>query len=81
CKLGTTAFARGFTRIIEGQSSLEEVEELTAWLSRVTDANRCGLGAGQRALATGILINFVEDVVACIEGRCPGHRGLTLPFL
>lgn len=81
CKLGTTAFARGFTRIIEGQSSLEEVEELTAWMSRVTDANRCGLGAGQRALATGILINFVEDVVACIEGKCPGHRGLTLPFL
>lgn len=81
CKLGTTAFARGFHRIMEGESSLEEVEELTAWISRVTDANRCGLGAGQRALATGILVNFAEDVAACLAGTCPGHRELTLPFL
>jgi NADH:ubiquinone oxidoreductase subunit F (NADH-binding) len=79
CKLGTTAFARGFQRIMDGLSSLEEVEEVTAWLSRVTDANRCGLGAGQRALATGILVNFAGDVAACLAGTCPGHRGLTFP--
>jgi NADH:ubiquinone oxidoreductase subunit F (NADH-binding) len=81
CKLGTTAFARGFHRIMDGQSSLEEVEELTAWISRVTDANRCGLGAGQRELATGILVNFAGDVAACLAGACPGHRGLSIPFL
>jgi NADH:ubiquinone oxidoreductase subunit F (NADH-binding) len=79
CKLGTTAFATGFSRIINGESSLEEVEEMTAWLSRVTDANRCGLGGGQRALAYGILTKFAGDVAACLEGSCPGHRGLSLP--
>jgi NADH:ubiquinone oxidoreductase subunit F (NADH-binding) len=79
CKLGTTAFTNGFLRIIDGTASLEEVEELTAWISRVTDANRCGLGAGQRALASGILTKFAADVVACLEGRCPGHRGLIPP--
>jgi hypothetical protein len=66
---------------MDGQSSLEEVEELTAWISRVTDANRCGLGAGQRELATGILVNFAGDVAACLAGACPGHRGLSIPFL
>jgi NADH-quinone oxidoreductase subunit F len=79
CKLGTKVFADGFTKIMEGQSSLEEVEEMTAWLSRVTDANRCGLGAGQQALAAGILTRFAGDLVACLEGKCGGHRGLRLP--
>ena len=80
CKLGTTEFAIGFRRIMTGESSLEEIEELTAWLARVTDANRCGLGAGQRALAGGILTKFAGDVIACLEGRCSGHRGLGLPL-
>ena len=78
CKLGTTAFASGFSRIMNGESSLDEVEEMTGWLSRVTDANRCGLGAGQRGLAFGILTKFADEVVACLEGRCPGHRGLSI---
>jgi NADH:ubiquinone oxidoreductase subunit F (NADH-binding) len=79
CKLGTTAYMNGFGLMIEGRATLDDVDDLTAWLTRVTDANRCGLGAGQRELARGILDNFADDVVACLEGRCPGHRGLTLP--
>lgn len=79
CKLGTTAYMNGFGLLMEGRASLDDVDDLTAWLSRVTDANRCGLGAGQRQLARGILDTFAGDVVACLEGRCQGHRGLTLP--
>ncbi len=77
-KLGTTEFRDGFGKLIAGDGSLRDVEFVTAWLSRVTDANRCGLGAGQRAVASGILDTFVGDVVACLEGACPGHRGLSL---
>lgn len=79
CKLGTTAFTNGFSAVLEGRADLADVEALTAWISRVTDANRCGLGAGQRALASGILDAFAPDVVACLEGRCQGHRGLVPP--
>ncbi len=79
CKLGTTAYMNGFGLMMEGRATLDDVDDLTAWLTRVTDANRCGLGAGQRELARGILDNFADDVVACLEARCPGHRGLTLP--
>ncbi len=79
CKLGTTAFSSGFMSMLDGRADLEEVEALTGWISRVTDANRCGLGAGQRALASGIFGQFAEDVVACLDGTCPGHRGLLPP--
>jgi len=79
CKLGTTAFSTGFMSMLDGRADLEEVEALTGWISRVTDANRCGLGAGQRALASGIFGQFAEDVVACLDGTCPGHRGLLAP--
>jgi NADH:ubiquinone oxidoreductase subunit F (NADH-binding) len=69
----------GFGLLMEGRASLDDVDDLTAWLTRVTDANRCGLGAGQREVARGILEDFADDVVACLEGRCQGHRGLTIP--
>lgn len=81
CKLGTTEFFAGFDSLLAGSGTLERVEELAAWTRRVTDANRCGLGAGQRNVAAGILEVFTADVVACLEGRCPGHRGLLPPVL
>jgi NADH-quinone oxidoreductase subunit F len=81
CKLGTTALADGFGAILDGGASVDLVEEMAAWTRRVTDANRCGLGAGQQNLAAGILREFTEEVVACMEGRCPGHRGLEVPVL
>jgi NADH-quinone oxidoreductase subunit F len=79
CKLGTTAYMNGFGLLMEGRATLDDVDDLTGWLTRVTDANRCGLGAGQREVARGILDTFADDVAACLEGRCQGHRGLTLP--
>lgn len=79
CKLGTTAYMRGFGLLLEGRASLDDLDDLTGWLNRVTDGNRCGLGAGQREVARGILHTFADDVAACLEGRCQGHRGLTLP--
>ena len=81
CKLGTTEFTTGFASLLDGHGTVERVEELAAWTHRVTDANRCGLGGGQRNLAAGILRDFTDDVVACLEGRCPGHRGLVPPIL
>lgn len=81
CKLGTGAFVERFGDISSGSGTVEHIEEAVAWLQRVTDANRCGLGAGQRFLAAGILDQFVEDVVSCLDGGCPGHRGLEVPML
>lgn len=81
CKLGTQAFVERFGAVSSGSGTVEHLEEAIAWLQRVTDANRCGLGAGQRFLSAGILDRFAEEVVACLDGGCPGHRGLQVPML
>ncbi len=80
CKLGTTAFTEKFGRVMAKTASDDDIDDMLGWIPRVTDANRCGLGVGQRNLAAGILDTFAADVVACVEGRCPGHRGLAPPL-
>ncbi len=79
CKLGTNALAEGFLALEEGTADSHTLDEMSGWISRVTDANRCGLGAGERALAVGVLRFFTEDVVAHLDGPCPSDRVLTLP--
>jgi hypothetical protein len=44
----------------------------------VTDANRCGLGAGARDLVDGLLRHFPEHVADHLDGRCGAERVLPL---
>ena len=77
CKLGTGAITERFLTIALGAGSVQDLDEIAAWSIRVTDANRCGLGAGQQALARGIIERFSEDAVHHIEGGdCPSDRWL-----
>ncbi len=79
CKLGTAAIHQRFSDLDQGEGDLMTVEEVQAWLGRVTDANRCGLGAGQRALAAGLLRQFTDDIVDHIGQPCGSTRDLRLP--
>lgn len=79
CKLGTAALAERLFALDEGRATFETLEEMAAWIGRVTDANRCGLGAGERALAAGLLRLYTDEVVAHLEGGCPSERVLLLP--
>ena len=79
CKLGTGAITERFLTIAFGAGSVQDLDEIAAWSIRVTDANRCGLGAGQQALARGIIERFSEDAVHHIEGGdCPSDRSLAI---
>ncbi len=62
CKLGTGAITERFATLTMGGGGQDEIEEIAAWTQRVTDSNRCGLGAGQQALAAGVLERFPEDL-------------------
>ncbi len=62
CKLGTTAITERFTALAIGGADTDDIEEIAAWTQRITDSNRCGLGAGQQALAAGVLERFTEDL-------------------
>jgi len=48
-------------------------------MGRVTDANRCGLGAGERALSTGVMRFFTQEVVEHLGVRCWSDRELLVP--
>ena len=79
CKMGTNAITERFRSIDNGEGSLQDLDEIAAWSIRVTDANRCGLGSGQQALARGIIEGFSEDAVHHIEGgTCPSDRSLVI---
>lgn len=79
CKLGTQAITEQFRSIALGAGNVHDLDEIAAWAIRVTDANRCGLGAGQQALARGTIERFSEDAVHHIEdGDCPSDRSIAI---
>lgn len=79
CKLGTDALADRFFAIEEGKGTEFTLDEIKAWIGRVTDANRCGLGAGERALAAGVLQMYPEEVVDHLERGCWADRQVNVP--
>jgi NADH:ubiquinone oxidoreductase subunit F (NADH-binding) len=82
CKLGTEAITERFTRLAIGGGGVGDVEDIAAWVLRVTDSNRCGLGAGQRAFAGGILDGFAGDLAHHIEGDpCESTRTVVAPLI
>ncbi len=79
CKLGTEAITEAFSRIGTGAGAGRDLEDAAAWVIRVTDANRCGLGAGQRAFAEGLMRHFAEELVAHAEGEpCESMRNIVV---
>jgi NADH:ubiquinone oxidoreductase subunit F (NADH-binding) len=81
CKLGTTAIAERLWRLEHGGGSIEAVEEIAAWVGQVTDANRCGLGLGERVLTAGLLERFWDEVEAHLTGECPLPGETILPMI
>lgn len=78
CKLGTAAITEGFVALELGGDP-DDVDDVAAWAQRVTDANRCGLGAGARAFTVGVLRHFPEDVAHHLDGRgCPSDRTVSV---
>lgn len=73
CKLGSAALADGL-----GELDEPALDEVAAWILRVTDANRCGLGAGARNLADGVLREFPGHVAEHLEGTCDQSRTVPL---
>jgi NADH:ubiquinone oxidoreductase subunit F (NADH-binding) len=82
CKLGTEAITESFTRLARGGGSPGDLEDVAAWLIRVTDSNRCGLGAGQRAFGEGLMRVFGDELIEHADGRpCGLDRRIVVPVL
>jgi len=82
CKLGSETITERFTRLTIGGGDVSSIEDIAAWVLRVTDSNRCGLGAGQQAFARGILDGFPNDLAHHVEGdACETSRTVTAPVI
>ncbi len=78
CKLGTEAVTERFAALAMGGGSTEAAEEIAAWTQRITDSNRCGLGAGQQAVAAGFLQRFPDDLAIHAAGAPCGGRTIAV---
>ncbi|MDJ0959587.1 MAG: NADH-ubiquinone oxidoreductase-F iron-sulfur binding region domain-containing protein [Acidimicrobiia bacterium] len=82
CKLGSETITERFTRLTIGGGDIAAIEDIAAWVLRVTDSNRCGLGAGQQALARGILDGFPDDLAHHVGGdACHSDRTVAAPVI
>lgn len=79
CKLGTAAITERLEVLASGTATELQLEELAAWVGRVTDANRCGLGAGEAAMVGGFLETFWDEFAAQVELSVPVPRRLRVP--
>jgi NADH-quinone oxidoreductase subunit F len=82
CKLGTEAITSRLAAIVMGRGDLTDLEEVSAWTLRVTDANRCGLGAGERALVAGFVERYADEIAAHAVGAgCGRQRAAYVPSI
>ncbi len=82
CKLGTEAIADRLEHLGADGGGPADLEEIAAWTLRVTDANRCGLGAGQREVAGGLLDRFDEHLALHVDGEpCASNRVISAPVI
>ncbi|UDY34967.1 NADH-ubiquinone oxidoreductase-F iron-sulfur binding region domain-containing protein [Dermatobacter hominis] len=82
CKLGSTEITAHLDRIEAGLGSDRDLEVVSAWLRRVTDASRCYLATEEQTVISSILRAFPEEFAEHLERhRCPRQRSLPLPKL
>lgn len=79
CKLGTASLTESLADIEKGAGGPHTLEEIVGWAQRVTDANRCGLGGGERALVTGLLGNFFDVIEGHLVDGCDRDRSVVMP--
>ncbi len=68
-------------KLLRGGASSHDLEDLAAWTTRVTDSNRCGLGAAHREAVGGFLEVFWDEFEARVDNPEPVVERLELPKL
>jgi NADH:ubiquinone oxidoreductase subunit F (NADH-binding) len=82
CKLGSGEITTALAQIEAGTTTNRTADQLTTWLTKVTDANRCYLGREEQLVVSSILTSFAEEVEEHGRaGGCDRHRGLLVPKL
>jgi NADH-quinone oxidoreductase subunit F len=82
CKTGSGEITRLLQAIEAGYGEPRHLDELAAWLDKVTDGNRCFLAVEERAVVLSIVQAFADEVAEHLElGRCPRPKRIVMPKL
>jgi NADH:ubiquinone oxidoreductase subunit F (NADH-binding) len=82
CKNGSAEITGLLQRIEAGDGEPDDLDELAAWLEKVTDGNRCFLAVEERTFVLSVLQAFPDEVAEHLElGRCPRPKSVVLPKL
>jgi len=82
CKLGCGEITSHLERIQMGRGDRSDLGEIDAWLSKVTDGNRCYLPIEAQTMVSSVLRAFPADVADHLNGRqCPRPRSIVVPKL
>lgn len=82
CKIGSGEITGILERIETGAGEDTDVANIEAWLTRVTDANRCFLGMEERLVVGSILAAFPGEFAEHIERHaCPHPQRRPIPKL
>ena len=80
CKQGAGDITRHLARLEDGIATDDDLEQIVGWLAKVTDGNRCYLGAEESIVVASILDAFAAEVGDHIVNRgCGRHRDLPVP--
>lgn len=74
CKLGSEEVTARLAALESCDGTDRDIDIIGARLKKVTDANRCGLGAEEQAVISSILREFPEDFAAHLAGNCAPPR-------
>ena len=82
CKTGSAEITLRLHHLEAGVGQPNEVEEIAAWLEKVTDGNRCFLAVEERVMVLSIMQAFPDEVAEHLSlERCPRPKAVVLPKL
>lgn len=79
CKRGSGEITSRLERVELGVATESDIEEMGAWLTKVTDSNRCYLAVEEQVMVRSILRAFSGEFAEHLEMRsCPRPRPVPL---
>ena len=79
CKLGTDELFTRLDRLVRGEGSADDIEEIRKRTETVTDANRCYLPVGAALLIRSTLDTFPEEFEGRVGSPCPPEVAVDVP--
>jgi NADH:ubiquinone oxidoreductase subunit F (NADH-binding) len=79
CKIGSRRITRRLDKLVAGEATAEELEELVDTATWVTNGQRCALPNSTQLLTASIMAAFPREFEDHLAGRCARRHDFLLP--